>query len=171
MESEDVLPLLVLTASYASFISFHMSATNLKMIQHASERMFDRVTKWNQPGDDSWAILWCMLILAGQCIGQPDKCEILCMACALDSPAVAFAAELHFFSGVTRWGDPKANANAYRLPSFWPYFVTWSIDSFCDCANVSHTSHGWGHVFIDFIFSAQQRLYYMSLLDTDGWGR
>lgn len=56
MESEDVLPLLILIASYASFISFHMFATNQKMIQHASERVFDHITKWKQPSDDSCAI-------------------------------------------------------------------------------------------------------------------
>jgi len=49
MESEDVLPLLILIASYASFISCHMFATNLKKICHASEQMFDRIKKWNKP--------------------------------------------------------------------------------------------------------------------------
>jgi len=49
MESEDVLPLLILIVSYASFISCHMFATNLKKICHASEQMFDRIKKWNKP--------------------------------------------------------------------------------------------------------------------------
>lgn len=118
MESEDVLPLLILIASYASFISCRMFATNLKMICHASEQMFDCITEWIEPSSaDSWATLWCMKVLAGQCIGQPDKCEILCMACAHDSPAVAFATELQFM-GVTCWGAPKANAYASILLVF-----------------------------------------------------
>lgn len=57
-----------------------------------------------------------MAILAALRIGQSDKCEILCMACAHDRPAVVFATQSQFVWGHAH-GLPKAsgmklNANA-----------------------------------------------------------
>lgn len=115
-----------------------------------------------------------MMILVGQCIGQPDKCKILCMACALDSSAVAFAAELQFV-----WGPHAEGLQKLTLMLLCLYIAIVSTIfcnmkqcflcvTVCGCVQMSLTLHMAEVRLHQFHILRPTKTVYMSMPDTDG---